>query len=94
MGNVFATDEILATIMCCTRSNYSWDVVIEKLGTKVFLDKRDNTQFDLLTVNETSQEPPMDEEGSINSVHSLAMEATLINHNFSQQVCLIFFKQL
>ncbi|XP_016959847.1 eukaryotic translation initiation factor 3 subunit D-2 [Drosophila biarmipes] len=86
MGNVFATDEILATIMCCTRSNYSWDVVIEKLGTKVFLDKRDNTQFDLLTVNETSQEPPMDEEGSINSAHSLAMEATLINHNFSQQV--------
>jgi len=94
MGNIFATDEILATIMCCTRSNYSWDVVIEKLGTKVFLDKRDNTQFDLLTVNETSQEPPLDEEGSINSVHSLAMEATLINHNFGQQVCLIFFKQL
>ncbi|EDV49418.1 eukaryotic translation initiation factor 3 subunit D-2 [Drosophila erecta] len=86
MGNVFATDEILATIMCCTRSNYSWDVVIEKLGTKVFLDKRDNDQFDLLTVNETSLEPPMDEEGSINSAHSLAMEATLINHNFSQQV--------
>ncbi|KAH8330872.1 hypothetical protein KR067_008464 [Drosophila pandora] len=86
MGNVFATDEILATIMCCTRSNYSWDVVIEKLGTKVFLDKRDNAQFDLLTVNETSLEPPMDEEGSINSAHSLAMEATLINHNFGQQV--------
>uniref|UniRef100_A0A6P4FH77 Eukaryotic translation initiation factor 3 subunit D n=1 Tax=Drosophila rhopaloa TaxID=1041015 RepID=A0A6P4FH77_DRORH len=86
MGNVFATDEILATIMCCTRSNYSWDVVIEKLGVKVFLDKRDNAQFDLLTVNETSLEPPMDEAGSINSAHSLAMEATFINHNFSQQV--------
>lgn len=86
MGNIFATDEILATIMCCTRSNYSWDVVIEKLGAKVFLDKRDNGQFDLLTVNETSLDPPMDEEGSINSAHSLAMEATLINHNFGQQV--------
>ncbi|XP_033167293.1 eukaryotic translation initiation factor 3 subunit D-2 [Drosophila mauritiana] len=86
MGNVFATDEILSTIMCCTRSNYSWDVVVEKLGTKVFLDKRYNDQFDLLTVNETSVEPPMEEEGSINSAHSLAMEATLINHNFSQQV--------
>ncbi|KAH8288859.1 hypothetical protein KR054_010816 [Drosophila jambulina] len=86
MGNVFATDEILATIMCCTRSIYSWDVVIEKLGTKVFLDKRDNARFDLLTVNETSMDPPMDEEGSINSAHSLATEATLINHNFGQQV--------
>lgn len=92
MGNVFATDEILATIMCCTRSNYSWDVVIEKLGTKVFLDKRDNAQFDLLTVNETSLEPPMDEEGSINSAHSLAMEATLINHNFGQQVFIKCFQ--
>ena len=27
-GNVYATDSILATIMCCTRSNYSWDIVI------------------------------------------------------------------
>ncbi|TDG44165.1 hypothetical protein AWZ03_009395 [Drosophila navojoa] len=86
MGNVFATDDIIATLMCCTRSNYSWDIVIEKLGTKVFLDKRDNAQFDLLTVNETALEPPQDSEGSINSPQSLSLEATLINHNFSQQV--------
>ncbi|XP_030374608.1 eukaryotic translation initiation factor 3 subunit D-2 [Scaptodrosophila lebanonensis] len=86
IGNVFATDDILATIMCCTRSNYSWDIVVEKLGTKIFLDKRDSAQFDLLTVNETSLEPPLDEEGSINSPQSLSMEATFINHNFSQQV--------
>jgi translation initiation factor 3 subunit D len=32
VGNVYATDAILATIMCCTRSNYSWDIVIEKIG--------------------------------------------------------------
>lgn len=32
VGNVFATDAILATIMCSTRSNYSWDIVIEKFG--------------------------------------------------------------
>lgn len=32
VGNVFATDAILATIMCSTRSNYSWDIVIEKVG--------------------------------------------------------------
>ncbi|KAM8704617.1 hypothetical protein ACLKA7_009128 [Drosophila subpalustris] len=86
MGNVFATDDIIATLMCCTRSVYSWDVVIEKLGTKIFMDKRDNAQFDLLTVNETSLEPPQDEDGFINSPQSLSLEATLINHNFSQQV--------
>ena len=43
--NVFATDTILATLMCCTRSAYSWDIVVQKIGGKVFLDKRDNTEF-------------------------------------------------
>lgn len=85
-GNVYATDAILATIMCCTRSNYSWDIVIEKFGGKLFLDKRDNTEFDLLTVNETSVEPPQDDGNSLNSPRNLAIEATFINHNFSQQV--------
>uniref|UniRef100_U5EU19 Eukaryotic translation initiation factor 3 subunit D n=1 Tax=Corethrella appendiculata TaxID=1370023 RepID=U5EU19_9DIPT len=85
-GNVFATDAILATIMCCTRSNYSWDIVIEKIGDKLFFDKRDNTEFDLLTVNETSLEPPQDDANSLNSPRNLAIEATFINHNFSQQV--------
>lgn len=85
-GTVFATDAILATLMCCTRSNYSWDIVIEKIGDKLFLDKRDNTEFDLLTVNETSVEPPQDDGNSLNSPRSLALEATFINHNFSQQV--------
>lgn len=87
VGNVFATDAILATIMCCTRSNYSWDIVIEKIGDKLFMDKRDNTEFDLLTVNETSIEPPQDDGNSLNSPRNLAIEATFINHNFSQQVC-------
>jgi len=50
------------------------------------MDKRDNAQFDLLTVNETSLEPPQDEDGLVNSPQSLSLEATLINHNFSQQV--------
>ncbi|CAO1421918.1 unnamed protein product [Diamesa serratosioi] len=85
-GNVYATDSILATIMCCTRSNYSWDVVIEKIGDKLFMDKRDNTEFDLLTVNETAVEPPQDDVTSLNSPRNLAIEATFINHNFSQQV--------
>ena len=44
-GNEYATDVILATLMYCTRSNYSWEIVIEKIGDKLFLDKRDNTEF-------------------------------------------------
>ncbi len=83
---VFATDTILATLMCCGRSQYSWDIVVQKIGGKIFLDKRDNTEFDLLTVSETSAEPPQDEGNSLNSPRNLALEATFINHNFSQQV--------
>merc|ERR1711997_895849 len=85
-ANVFATDTILATLMCCTRSIYSWDIVVQKIGGKIFLDKRDNTEFDLLTVSETAAEPPQDEASSLNSPRNLALEATFINHNFSQQV--------
>ena len=107
---MFATDSILATLMCSSRSEYSWDIVVQKIGGKVrtsilpfsprvasnvfpfcglfqvFLDKRDNTEFDLLTVSETAAEPPQDEGNSSNSPRNLALEATFINHNFSQQV--------
>merc|ERR1739844_283910 len=71
---------------CCTRAMYSWDIVVQKIGGKIFLDKRDNTEFDLLTVSETASEPPQDEGSSLNSPRNLALEATFINHNFSQQV--------
>ncbi|CAJ0932778.1 unnamed protein product [Ranitomeya imitator] len=84
-GNVFATDAILATLMCCTRSVNSWDIVVQRVGSKIFFDKRDNSDFDLLTVSETANEPPQDEVNSFNSPRNLAMEATYINHNFSQQ---------
>lgn len=50
VGTVFATDAILATLMCSPRSMYSWDIVIQKVGNKLFLDKRD-ASFDLLTVS-------------------------------------------
>merc|ERR1712112_472856 len=85
-ANVFVTDAILATLMCAGRSVYSWDIVVQKIGGKVFLDKRDNTEFDLLTVSETAAEPPQEEGTNLNSPRNLALEATFVNHNFSQQV--------
>ena len=60
----------------------------QKIANKIFFDKRDNSAFDLLTVSETSTDPPQDEEKHINSPNNLALEATYINHNFSQQVLL------
>ena len=43
---------------------------------------------DLLTVSEKAKEPPTDETG-INAPTSLALEATYINHNFSQQMLVV-----
>jgi len=85
-GNVFATDVILSTLMCCTRSVNSWDIVVRKIEGKLFFDKRDDSEFDLLTVGETAAEQQQDESNNINSPRNLSFEATFINHNFSQQV--------
>ena len=85
-ATVFATDNILATLMCATRSVYSWDIVVQRVGNKLFFDKRDGSQLDLLSVHETSQEPLPEAEDDINSAYSLSVEAAYINQNFSQQV--------
>ena len=42
---VFATDTILATLMTCARSKYSWDIVVYREGDYLFFDKRDTSQF-------------------------------------------------
>ncbi|PKU76780.1 eukaryotic translation initiation factor 3 subunit D-like [Dendrobium catenatum] len=83
---VFATDAILSALMCAPRSVYSWDIIIQRVGNKLFFDKRDGSQLDLLSVNETSSETLPEAKEDINSAHSLAVEATYINQNFSQQV--------
>lgn len=85
-ATVFATDAILSTLMCAPRSVYSWDIVIQRVGNKLFFDKRDGSQLDLLSVHETSQEPLPEAKDDINSAHSLSVEAAYINQNFSQQV--------
>jgi len=82
-GNVFGTDAIISTLMCATRSVHSWDIIVQRVGKKLFFDKRDDSDFDLLPVYETTQEE-LKEEG-INSPNNLAVEATYINQNFSQQ---------
>lgn len=88
-ATIFATDDILSMLMCAPRSVYPWDIVILKQGDKVFLDKRDNANLDMITVNENAADAPMDaSEGnkdSINQPGALSDEATYINHNFPNQ---------
>ena len=90
-GKVFATDTILATLMCASRSQLSWDIVCTKVGTgagaMLFFDTRDDSNIDYLTVNETAWEPPTDKDPeSINCKSKLSLEATMINQNFTQQI--------
>lgn len=90
-GSVFATGAILALIMAVPRSVQSWDVIVQRIGGKLFLDKRDGSMVDYVTVNETSHDAPKDEKNLtgdevINSFQSLAKEATKINENFTQAV--------
>jgi translation initiation factor 3 subunit D len=89
VGDVYATDSILSTLVAAPRSIYSWDIIIEKSEGKIFLDKRDDN-FDFLTVSETAQEPPTtnEEMDEFNHPINLSREATAINQNFSQQILL------
>ena len=54
----------------------------------IFLDKREDSASDLLTVSETAHEPPStsEEADPINHPDKLALEATMVNQSFSQQV--------
>jgi translation initiation factor 3 subunit D len=64
-GAVFATDAILAHLMAAPRTVFPWDVVVQKVNGTLFMDKRDNSQFDFLTVNETAYDVPAATEVSV-----------------------------
>lgn len=98
-ATIFATSDILSMLMCAPRSVYSWDIVIVKHGSKIFLDKRPDSSIDWVTVNENAADAPLEADApnapnqqqtgvkpdSINTPVHLAMEATIINHNFALQ---------
>jgi len=84
---MIATDQVLACIIAAARSVYSWDVVVTKVQNKLIFDKRDGSQVDAVSVNETANDPPNHEDKEhINSPVKLGQEAGCINQNFSQAV--------
>lgn len=84
--NVFGTDVILSLLMAASRSVYSWDIVVVRLGNKLFFDKRSKSDIDYPTVSETAVEPPQDEGNHMNSPKKLSLEAMYVNRSFGQQV--------
>ena len=89
-ATVFATDNILSMLMCSPRSVYSWDLVMVKQGNKIFIDKREGSSLDMVTVNENAADAPLEiSEGNkdqINAPGALKEEATHINTVFPTQV--------
>lgn len=72
--------------MAAPRSSYAWDLVLNRVGNQLFIDKRDGCQFDFLTVGETASHTAFDDRDDINSAASLTLETTFINDSFQQQV--------
>jgi hypothetical protein len=90
--HVFVTDSVLSHLMAASRSVYPWDIVVSYIGGTIFLDARSPEAFNIHTVNETSHQPPSEEdkdekgEEDINCRSHLSSEATIIHHDFTQQV--------
>ncbi|KAJ1798813.1 hypothetical protein LPJ59_002258 [Coemansia sp. RSA 2399] len=86
---VFATDAVVAMLMASTVSFSAWDIVINRVGDKLFLDKRDGGPLDFPSVNENAIEPPPeagDKAGSINSATMLAAESRDIVRKYIKQI--------
>ena len=88
VADIFTTDVIASTLMCATKSNYSWDVEIKKYENKIFIDKRqdeedkENNILNFYTVNETAVEGQPESDTTINGIQSLMRESTKINNSF------------
>jgi hypothetical protein len=87
IANVFVTDKILSVIMTSISNSRPWHLKITKIGESIFIDKMQNSEIDLTTVNESSdQMPPDDDDKNIDSFKNLAIEATLINEFVKEQI--------
>ncbi|KAL0254324.1 hypothetical protein SLS55_009799 [Diplodia seriata] len=89
-ATIFATDNILSMLMCAPKSVYPWDLVITRRRNQLFIDKRDTSTIDMVTVNENAMDAPLEtSEGNkdvLNNPNALMMEATHINNVFPLQV--------
>lgn len=89
-AQIFAADNILSMLMCAPRSVYSWDIIMLKQGNKIYIDKREGSSLDMVTVNENAADAPLElSEGNkdhINAPGALKDEATHINNIFPLQV--------
>jgi translation initiation factor 3 subunit D len=77
-------------VMCAPRSVYPWDLVLTMQDHKIYIDRREGSALDMVSVNENAADAPLDaSEGNkdlMNNPSALMMEATHINQVFPLQV--------
>lgn len=83
--HVAATAQVLACLMAAPQSKYSWHLLLTKIDKKIIIDKANGSIVDLLTVNETSSEPPM-QDAEVGSEDSLLFLAAEIPWSFPRNV--------
>lgn len=87
VADVFCTDKILCVIMTMIANSRAWHLKITKIGDAIFIDKPDNSDIDLVTVNESDNTPADDtNDKNIDNFKNLAIESTHINEFIKQQV--------
>jgi translation initiation factor 3 subunit D len=41
-ADIFTSDDVVSVLMCSTKSNYSWDIEINKADNIIIIDKRNS----------------------------------------------------
>eukprot|EP01054_Gregarina_sp_Poly1_P006979 Gregarina_sp_Poly_1__6978@NODE_379_length_9079_cov_111_368842_g312_i0_p3_GENE_NODE_379_length_9079_cov_111_368842_g312_i0NODE_379_length_9079_cov_111_368842_g312_i0_p3_ORF_typecomplete_len448_score71_82eIF3_zeta/PF05091_12/8_1e70Activator_LAG3/PF11498_8/0_00025FYTT/PF07078_11/0_0075DUF2722/PF10846_8/0_04MMR1/PF08505_10/0_074Haem_degrading/PF03928_14/0_4LCD1/PF09798_9/0_58CBP_BcsG/PF11658_8/1_1CBP_BcsG/PF11658_8/5_9e02Med3/PF11593_8/2_2Pap_E4/PF02711_14/2_8Pap_E4/PF02711_14/1_4e03_NODE_379_length len=78
------TDQLLAALLALPQSRYAWQVYAYRIDGKLILEKPDGSTLDLLTVNETSPEPPTTDSSKTKGIYDLGVEAAKTNCEFCQ----------
>lgn len=87
VADIFCTDKILCVIMTMIANSRPWNLKITKIGESIFIDKPDNSDIDLVTLNESDNIPIDDlNDKNIDNFKNLAIETTHINEFIKQQV--------
>jgi len=87
VADIFCTDKILTVIMTMIANSRPWHLKITKIGDSIFIDKPENSDIDLVTLNESDNTPVDDaNDKNIDNFKNLAIESTHINEFIKQQV--------
>lgn len=69
---VFTSDKVLSTLMCSISSVHPWDILIERKGNVLYLDKRPRGPIDVINVNETGSDVLLAEGNDVNTPNTSA----------------------